>query len=282
MMETTFNEIENELIDDCYNFINVLAIDAGTLVKKGFTKAKNVSYKTSNADLVTEYDRRCEQLLIQGIQNRYPDHKFLAEESTSKLELTDDPTWVIDPIDGTTNYVHGIPLIAISIALVLKKQIVIGVIYNPLHEEYFKCRLGRGAYLNDERIYCSKTETLEQSVYAHEVSMASVEWLREKNMKRVYKFASIARGLRTLGSAALTLAYVARGCIDGYQVDDLKPWDVAAGALLIREAGGVVYKTDGTTFDFMNSYLVCAGTEKLCQQLIDGIKETDSWSINFG
>lgn len=88
--------------------------------------------------------------------------------------------------------------------------------------------------------------------------------------------------LRCFGSAALTLAYVAKGCIDGYQVDDLKPWDVAAGALLIREAGGVVYKTDGTAFDFMNSYLVCAGTEKLCQELINGIKEADSWSLNVG
>lgn len=88
--------------------------------------------------------------------------------------------------------------------------------------------------------------------------------------------------VRSLGTAALTLAYVAKGCIDGYQIDDLKPWDVAAGALLIREAGGVVYKTDGTDFDFMNSYLVCAGTEKLCKELIDGIKEANTWSLNIG
>lgn len=80
----------------------------------------------------------------------------------------------------------------------------------------------------------------------------------------------------------MTLAYVAKGCIDGYQVDDLKPWDVAAGALLIREAGGVIYKTDGTDFDFMNSYFVCAGTEKLCQQLVDGIKEATTWTLNVG
>lgn len=88
--------------------------------------------------------------------------------------------------------------------------------------------------------------------------------------------------MRSLGSAALTLAYVAKGCFDGHQIDDLKPWDVAAGALLIREAGGVVYKTDGTEFDFMNAYLVCAGTEKLCQEIIDGIKEADAWSLTVG
>lgn len=89
--------------------------------------------------------------------------RFVAEESSTKLELTDDPTWVIDPIDGTTNYVHGIPLIAISIAFVLKKQLVIGVIYNPILGEYFRCRVGQGTYLNDERVYCSRIETVRIS-----------------------------------------------------------------------------------------------------------------------
>lgn len=106
--------------------------------------------------------------------------------------------------------------------------------------------------------------------------------VKRSNSHIFSKFTIFLNRLRSIGSTALALAYVARGYFDGFQVDDLKPWDVAAGALLIREAGGVVYKTDGTKFDFMNSYLVSAGTEKLCQELIDGIKEADAWSLSIG
>lgn len=207
---------EVALIDDCYPFVVQLIRDAGHIVRAGYAEVgKSVDTKDGSWDLVTRYDRDVERHLIGGIRQRYPEHCFVAEETAAAAKLTEAPTWIIDPIDGTNNFVHGIPMLAISVALVLRKgAIVVGVVYNPVTEEMYRCRVGGGAFLNDAPIRCSRVETvrvgrvgmfeliandgtipqLDGAIYAQEVSLARVERLHEKHMKRIHKFAALAQG----------------------------------------------------------------------------------------
>jgi len=271
-----------KLTDDCYILALDLVRKAGALVKEGFEElSKAVHTKSGSYDLVTEYDTKVEQLLINGIADKYPSHNFIAEETKADEQLTEAPTWIIDPVDGTNNFVHGIPFTAISVAFALKKELQIGIIFNPIMNEMYTARLGQGAFLNGKKIAVSSAQTLDESMYCHEVSLARRENVRDKHMKRVYKFAACSQGIRAFGCAALTLSYVARGSIDCYHIEDLYPWDVAAGALLIREAGGKIYKTDGEPYDIMNPTIVCAGTDQLCKEVIEAIKEADNWSLRM-
>ncbi|KAJ6647197.1 Inositol monophosphatase ttx-7 [Pseudolycoriella hygida] len=269
-------------LDDCYNLALDLVRKAGDLVKEGFEKlSKTVECKSGSWDLVTEYDAKVENLLINGITCSYPGHCFIAEETKADEVLTDAPTWIIDPVDGTNNFVHGIPFTAISVAFVLKKEIQIGIVYNPIMNEMYTARLGQGAFLNGKQIAVSNAKTLDESMYCHEISLARRDALRDKHMKRVYKITACSQGIRSFGCAALSLAYVARGSIDCYHLEDLYPWDVAAGALLIREAGGKVFKSDGGPYDIMDPQVVCAATDELSREVVEAIKVADEWNLRM-
>lgn len=187
---------EREHIDECYPFIVRLMREVGPIVRAGFTECSTqvVTTKTGTWDLVTQFDRQVEQQLMAGITAVYAHHRFVAEETAAENGLTDAPTWIIDPIDGTCNFVHGIPIVGISVALAVRRETVIGVVYNPVTDEMYRCRLGAGAFLNDKPIRCSSVRTLDDAIYAHEVSFARVERVREKNIKRIHKFAAVAQG----------------------------------------------------------------------------------------
>jgi len=268
---------EQNLIDDCNELIKYLVRNAGELVKEGYFKSIDsvqVEEKVANWDVVTEYDQKVEEYLLNGIKAKYPNHRFIAEESeTTNQPLTDEPTWIIDPIDGTNNFVRRIPLISISVAFVIKKEICLGIIYNPILNEFYSTRLGDGAFLNDVPIHCSTVEKLEEACIGHEVSFIRVEKYRERNSKQVLKFASLAQGFRSFGAATISLSYVARGTLDGYQINELYSWDIAAATLLIREAGGYVCKPDGSPIDLNDPKLICGATEKLCQAMVAANKE---------
>ncbi|KAG4070364.1 hypothetical protein HA402_006506 [Bradysia odoriphaga] len=273
---------DDNLANECSVFALDLVRQAGAIVKKGFEElTKTVNTKSGSWDLVTEYDSKVENLLITSITDKYPDHLFIAEETMADEVLTDAPTWIIDPIDGTNNFVHGIPFTAISVAFALKKQLQIGIVYNPIMNEMYTARLGQGAYLNGNAIAVSSATTLDESIYCHEVSLARREGIRDKHMKRVYKLAACCQGVRAFGCAALTLSYVARGSIDCYHIDDLYPWDVAAGALLITEAGGKIYKSNGAPYDIMDPNIVCAGTDQLCKELIEALNGADTLHLRL-
>lgn len=195
--------------------------------------------------------------------------RFIAEESADENKaLTDEPTWIIDPIDGTNNFCQRIPFVAISVAFVWKREICIGIIYNPVLREFHSARLGAGAFLNGKRMRCSQVETLEAATLGHEVSFIRMENSRERNVRQVTAFGSATKGMRSFGTCAVSLAFVARGTLDGYQVSELFAWDIAAGILLVREAGGSCYKPDGTPIDLDDPRVICGATEKLCQALI--------------
>lgn len=195
--------------------------------------------------------------------------RFIAEESANSNQLlSDEPTWIIDPIDGTNNFCQRIPFVAISVAFVWKREICIGIVYNPVLREFHSARLGAGAFLNGKPIRCSQVATIEAATLGHEVSFIRLEKYRERNAKQVHAFASASKGFRSFGTCAVSLAFVARGTLDGYQVSELFAWDIAAGVLLVREAGGFCTKPDGSPIDLNDPRILCAATDSLARELI--------------
>ncbi|XP_043275788.1 inositol monophosphatase 1-like [Venturia canescens] len=270
-------------LDRCYDFVMNLTIESAKIIREAFRGMKNVETKAGDWDLVTQYDRKVEQVLIAGLAKEFPNHKFIGEETVSSSKhlpaLTDAPTWIIDPIDGTTNFVHSFPHTCISIALVVNKQLEIGIVYNPLLEQMFTARRGQGAFLNGKPIRSSDVVDVRNSLICIEASYATIESIRDIVLGRLEAFVSVAHGIRTLGSAALTLCYVAMGAAEAYHSDNLMPWDVAAGTLIIREAGGNVVDTRGGEFDLMEPKTLAVGNGKLGHDLVKLIKTADAKTL---
>ena len=223
-----------------------LAHDAGKMALKFQQKGFQVGYKDGNPiNLVTEADKACEELILKTIRSNFPDHSILSEEAGA-IDGPGDYKWIIDPIDGTTNFVHGIPIFAISIAIVYKGKPIIGVVEIPGLKESFWAQEGKGAYLGNTPIHVSKTATLS-------TALMSTGFPYDRNSTRfktnVELFSSLykkAQGIRRSGTAAMDLAYLACGRYDAFWEFDLKPWDIAAGKILVEEAGGTVTNMDGS------------------------------------
>ncbi|XP_050458674.1 inositol monophosphatase 1-like [Cataglyphis hispanica] len=268
-----------EELDYCYEFVLDLIIESGKVIRDAFQESKKIETKAGDWDLVTQYDRKIEAILIDNLAKRFPTHNFIGEETVSHSnflpELTNAPTWIIDPIDGTTNFVHSFPHTCISIALAVNKELEIGIVYNPVLEQLFTGRRGHGAFLNTKPIKSSNVEELEHSLLCLEASYATIEDIRDIILGRLEAFVSIAHGIRTMGSAALTLCHVAMGAVEGYHSDNLMPWDVAAGVLIIREAGGVVIDTNGGEFNVMSPKVLAVGNYRLARELVKLIKHAD-------
>jgi myo-inositol-1(or 4)-monophosphatase len=211
---------------------------AGELMRRQFEQAGGVPVaRKARHDYVSEVDHACEAAIVREISRYYPDHAFLGEEGGQRGE--GDILWVIDPLDGTSNYLHGVPHFAVSIAQRVKGRTECAVVYDPMRDELFTAMRGRGAFMNKQRMRVSKREDLETAVLA-----TAFPFRQRAQMPRYARlFQAIfekTEDFRRLGTASLDLAYVACGRLDGYYEIGLKPWDVAAGALLVREAGGVV------------------------------------------
>jgi myo-inositol-1(or 4)-monophosphatase len=228
---------------------------AGSLQKERFGGAFAINFK-GETNLVTEVDQACEALIVETIRNRHPGHDILAEEN-DYASLRSGFTWVVDPLDGTTNYAHGIPWFCVSIALEIENVIGIGVIYHPMMEQLFTVVKGEGAFLNGERLSVSHRAPLRQGLLA-----TGFPYDRatdpDNNFDNFFKFQMAARAVRRFGAAALDLAYVATGRLDGFWESKLHPWDVAVGALLVEEAGGVVTGYDGEPYDIRNHRIVAS------------------------
>ncbi|XP_011302308.1 inositol monophosphatase 1 [Fopius arisanus] len=259
-------------LDHCFDFAMKLTVESAKIIREAIEGGKNIETKAGDWDLVTQYDKRVEEVLITGLAEEFPNHKFIGEETVSSANylpaLTDAPTWIIDPIDGTTNFVHAFPHTCISIALTVKSQLEIGIVYNPVLEQMFTARRGRGAYLNGKSIKSSSISELKSSLICIEASYATIEEIRDIVLGRLEAFVSVAHGIRTMGSAALTLCYVAMGAAEVYHSDNLMPWDVAAGALIIREAGGDIIDTSGGDFDLMKPRVLAIGNRKIAPELV--------------
>jgi len=215
---------------------------AGELLMEKFERGIPVEFK-GKYDLVTEADRHSEALIVKMIREQYPDHDILAEEGTYKRQNS-GYRWIIDPLDGTTNYAHGYPWFAVSIALEVRGSLELGVVYNPYNGEFYYAERGTGAFLNDRRVQVSTIGTLERSLTATGFAYDH-KHCKANNYDYFAKFQKAAQACRRPGVASLDLASVAAGRFDGFWEMKLKPWDIAAGILLVQEAGGLVTDFDG-------------------------------------
>jgi myo-inositol-1(or 4)-monophosphatase len=229
-------------MDERFALAQDLIQRAGSLVRDGFRQPKQVEHKGA-IDLVTQFDRLSESLIVDGIRSRFPQDALLAEEGGGHGRGA--LRWLIDPLDGTVNYAHGVPIFSLSIALYEGDQPQFGLIYDPLREEMFAAQAGRGSFLNGEAVHVSATSSLHNSLlvtgFAYDVHTNP-----DNNLDEFAAFHLQTQGVRRLGSAAIDLAYVAAGRLDGYWELKVGAWDVAAGILLVREAGGIATRVDGS------------------------------------
>jgi myo-inositol-1(or 4)-monophosphatase len=214
-------------------------------------------------DFVTEVDKRSEETIIYHIQKAFPDHRFLCEESGISGNLESEVEWIIDPLDGTTNFIRGIPHVAISIACRIKGRIEHAIILDPFKQDEFTASRGDGAKLNGRRIRVSGRASEAGALYATGIPFSSPSFDRMNDyLKCLHEFADNSSGIRRMGAASLDLAYIAAGRMDAFWEMYLKPWDIAAGALLVREAGGMVSDFQGGE-KFLDSGHIVACTPKL-------------------
>ena len=230
-----------KIIED---FAIATAKESGIILNKYFGKIINFSGKTSDIDLVTIADLESEQFIIRSIKNKFPDHDIATEESKNTSNSS-KYRWVIDPLDGTTNFVHNIPIFAVSLAFQVDKQTKVAAIYNPAAEKLFTARIDNGAKLNGKRINVTSTSTLSKSLlvtgfpYKHDY--------KYDMLFDIFKiFYDQTQGVRRLGAAALDLCFVAMGRFEGFYESGLKEWDIAAGSLILTESGGQISDWDGS------------------------------------
>ncbi len=229
-MEPTLSDLEN------------LARGAGKILRAGYEGEHQVDYK-GVIDIVTEVDHQSEAFLLAEIQRRFPGHRILSEE-IGQIEGREDQCWLLDPLDGTVNFAHGVPIFAISIAYAQRGAPTLGVVYDPLRDELFAAERGRGAWLNGRPIQVSPVTELQKSLLV--TGFPYDTWSSPRNNLEYFgRFARITQGVRRLGSAALDLCYVAAGRFDGYWELTLSPWDVAAGGLIAEQAGAFVTDLGG-------------------------------------
>lgn len=219
-----------------------LARGAGEILKSGLGERLRVDHKGA-IDLVTEMDRRAESFLVSAVRERFPGHRILVEEQGA-LPGDEDRFWVIDPLDGTVNYAHGVPIYSVSIAYLRSGELELGLVFDPSRDECFRARRGGGAWLNGQPIAVSDRSDLDQSLLVTGFPY-DIREHPNNNLDAFAHFALRTRGVRRLGSAAMDMCYVAAGRFDGFWEIRLNAWDVAAGTLIVREAGGTVTDLQG-------------------------------------
>lgn len=229
------------------------ALKAGRMLRENIGKSSEISYK-GTVDLVTNFDTQAQRMIFDHLSSCFPDHDYLAEEGLSQNKGAEF-RWIIDPLDGTTNYAHHFPVFTVSIALERKGEVVLGLIYDPMREEMFSAVKGEGAFLNGEGIRVSAVDDLNRSLLAtgfpYDIRASKVN-----NITHFNNFLTRVQGIRCCGSAAMDLCYVASGRFDGFWELKLSPWDMAAGALIVQEAGGLIS-------DFQNGEFTIYGAEIL-------------------
>lgn len=253
------------------NVMIAAARKAARALKRDFGELEKLQVSLKGpANFVSSADKRAEETIYAELTRVRPGYGFLGEEGGRRDGADKTNTWIVDPLDGTTNFLHGIPQFAISIALEREGAVIAGLVYNPAIEELFIAEKGKGAFLNDQRIRVSGRKRLAESVIAcglphigrgdHALSHKETAAMQEQ-----------VAGLRRFGAAALDLAWVAAGRLDGYWERDIKPWDMAAGLILVREAGGFVTDCDGGEDFFANGH-VAAGNETIQKEVLKVLK----------
>jgi myo-inositol-1(or 4)-monophosphatase len=251
-------------VSDILQFIETIARQAGAILKEGYGNVRQIQHKGA-IDLVTEFDKRSEEVILSAIQREYPDHMILAEES-GRNQAISEYEWVVDPLDGTTNFANGIPIFCVTIALFKNNSPILGVTYDPLRNEMFSAESGCGATLNGQPIHVSAKPHLEDAV----ISTGFPYDLRtnpRNNLDQFVQFQLRTRTVRHLASAALDCAWTAMGRLDGYWEFAVQPWDVGAGALVVQEAGGRVTSVIGSEY-FLSEDSILVSNGLLHEQML--------------
>ncbi len=245
------------------------ALSAGALLQTHWGKLQTVEEKGKPDNLVTEADKAAEAEVLRVLQRHVPDQQILAEESGSLGDTSSPYLWAIDPLDGTTNFAHQYPFSAVSVGLLFAGEPIVGAIFDPLHNELFRAAIGLGATCNRQPIQVSQVQQLSHSLLVTGFAYDRRE-TPDNNYAEFCHFTHLSQGVRRGGSASLDLAYVACGRLDGYWERGLSPWDLAAGVVVVREAGGMVTAYDGSPLDLnsgrilaSNSYLHVAMSTEL-------------------
>ncbi len=223
---------------------------AGAILRENIDEASKIFFK-GDIDLVTNFDNQSQGIILEHLSKNFPDHDFLAEEGLSE-EKGAEFQWIIDPLDGTTNYAHNFPVFTVSIALAENMEIVLGVVYDPMREEMFSAIQGESAYLNGKEIKVSSVDDLDKSLVATGFPY-DVRESKENNIVHFNNLLTRVQGIRRCGSAAMDLCYVACGRFDGFWELKLKVWDMAAGALIVQEAGGRISDFQDGEFSLFDS-----------------------------
>jgi myo-inositol-1(or 4)-monophosphatase len=255
---------------------------AGQIQKRYYGRVRDIQYKSANKlNLVTEVDRGCEKTVLSILGRRFPSHNFWGEEG-GRRQNNSDYTWVVDPLDGTTNYTHGYPFFCCSIALVKNNRPVLGVVYDVLREECFAAQKDRGAFLNGKKLRVSKTPALSESLLCTGFAYAVRE--THYNLDNFRHFIMKSQGVRRDGSAALNLSYVAAGRFDGFWERGIQAWDMAAGVLLIWEAGGKVTDITGKPYDLLAQNALASNGKIHAEmfRILKNGKDEKSWVRKHG
>lgn len=229
---------------------------AGNILLEGFYSPKNVKYK-GFGDIVTETDVRIENFLWEALSKKLPDYDFIAEENHKSSNFS-GKCIIVDPIDGTTNFVHKLPFVAISIGVYEYGKSQLGIVFNPILNEMYNAQRGCGAFLNNIKLSVSETDKIEDSLIATGFPYDFTFNNKQSVLWRLDRIISQTRGVRRFGAASIDLCFVAKGIFEGYYEGGLKPWDVAAGALIVEEAGGVISDISGGSYCFDKDFIVAS------------------------
>jgi myo-inositol-1(or 4)-monophosphatase len=232
----------SDFMQPTLSYIENLARQAGAILRLGYDQEHQVGYK-GVIDLVTEVDHQSEKFLLGEVQRDFPDHHIFSEES-GVIQGNDEHVWYIDPLDGTVNYAHSVPIFCVSIGYSFRSNLTLGAVYDPMRDEMFLAERGKGSYLNGKPLHVSSATELQKSLLV--TGFPYNAWdTPQDNFANFVKFGKLTQGVRRLGSAALDLCYVAAGRFDGFWEMALNPWDVAAGGLISEEAGARVTNVAG-------------------------------------
>ncbi len=238
---------------------------SGEIIRNYFGKNFSIEYKSDLKNLVTQADRESEKTIIEFIKKKYPSHGILAEESGSHIDSA-EYLWVIDPLDGTSNFAHGLPIFSVSIGLQFKSEIVAGVVYDIMRDKLYSAEKGSGAFRDDIKISVSKNRKIKESFLVTGFPY-NINENPENAFEKFITLTKAARAVRRLGSAAIDFCYVAEGVFDGFWEVHLNPWDICAGKLLVEEAGGLVTDFNGRSIDIFNKTIL-ASNQVIHQEMI--------------
>ena len=256
------------------NVMTAAVIKAGRGLKRDFGEIENLQVSVKGpGDFVTAADRRSEKTLFEELAKARPGYGFVMEEGGVVEGSDKSHTWHIDPLDGTTNFLHGLPIFAVSVGLEREGSLVAGIVYNPVTDDMFFAERGQGAYLNNRRLRVAARRSIAEGLVGCGIPALGKAASHPHFKAEFAEVLARAGVLRRLGAAALDLAYVASGNYDAYWERGVKSWDVAAGALLVREAGGFVSDADGGD-DLLGAGSICAGNETMHRQLLEILRRT--------